>query len=619
MRRLAMLTLLLTAGGVIAQVPNTFVYQGVLDQAGTPANGEFDFQFELFDDPDFVLGMSFAGPVTVLDFGVSEGDFAVPVDFGMDVFGDIPLFLEVRVRDAASNGAFTVLEPRQPLYAVPLAVHALNVGADVVGGAQIADASVTAADLAPSAVGAAAVNSADVQLRVSGNCAAGSAVRSVNGDGTVSCEPVPAGDITAVTPGAGLTGGGSTGSAELAVDFGQVQARLQGGCEVGELLAGIAADGTPVCTVPPIPATASVISDPAGSVGTNNSILIGTDGLPLVVFYSQSPSGVVAVHCNDVACFGSDESEVLLEAGAGDEGIAAIAGADGLPLIAYHQPATNQVKLLRCNDPACSGGDESTSVIDSAPGIYDISMALDASGFPVVAFLANGPGGNEWSVFVLRCNDVACAGGDDTVNPAETLSFGPAMSPLNVAVAIGSDNNPFLIYRYSPFASVSEIFALKCNDSQCSGEDESTVDLGMIDIIAGLDVRIDGAGNPVYALYDAMTPRLDLIRCATPTCQTIATTESIEFNGGGFPSLLLGPGDRPSVAYCSRDFTLRYATCNDAACAGGDDTLADTGSLCNGTTAHAMGSDGLPVISYPVSEPAGTYAKVYHCVAPACR
>ena len=65
-----------------------------------------------------------------------------------------------------------------------------------------------------------AVDPSQIQVRVSGVCASGFAMRAIAGDGTVTC--VPVGTITAVNAGAGLTGGGSSGVVTLGVTNGGI-------------------------------------------------------------------------------------------------------------------------------------------------------------------------------------------------------------------------------------------------------------------------------------------------------------------------------------------------------------------------------------------------------------
>jgi hypothetical protein len=88
-----------------------------------------------------------------------------------------------------------------------------------------------------------------VQNRVTGTCVTGSSIRQVNSDGTVLCETddVGTGDISGVAAGTGLLGGGSIGDVSLSIDPNVVQLRVAATCNLGTSIRAVNADGTVVC------------------------------------------------------------------------------------------------------------------------------------------------------------------------------------------------------------------------------------------------------------------------------------------------------------------------------------------------------------------------------------
>src|SRR5438876_11796027 len=115
-----LLVVVLTMGASTAFAQTTsFTYQGRLTDGGTAANGNYDLQFALFDS--LSGGTQIGSTQTINTVAVSNGFFAVTLDFGASSFTGANRFLDISARPSGF-GSFSLLVPRQQLTSTPYAV-----------------------------------------------------------------------------------------------------------------------------------------------------------------------------------------------------------------------------------------------------------------------------------------------------------------------------------------------------------------------------------------------------------------------------------------------------------------------------------------------------------------
>lgn len=399
------------------------------------------------------------------------------------------------------------------------------------------------------------------------------------------------------------------------------QIRVTGTCPAGQSLQGINGDGTVVCFVLGAPPVASVVDDPpANGVGIYSSLTIGTDGLPVISYYDTTAGNLKVAKCNDADCAGGDETLTTVDASVNDVGAySSIAiGSDGNPVIAYEDQNLFALKVVKCDDPACAPGGETFSTVDDQANQLGnfASIAIGSDGFPVISYQDM----TAKSLKVAKCNDAACAPGGETLTTVDD----PPVNQVgyDTSLAIGTDGFPVISYADSTAGTLK---VARCFNAGCTGGAVTITTVDDPSNIVGLysSIAVGSDGFPVISYYDQTALSLKVAKCNDASCfggdEKITTIDDPADSVGGYTSIAIGTDGYPIVSYLdSTLFALRVAKCNDASCSSSR-TITNVDDPANSVgiyTSLAIGADGYPVISY--YDLSASALKVIHCRTASC-
>ena len=147
--------------------------------------------------------------------------------------------------------------------------------------------------------------------------------------------------------------------------------------------------------------------DSVDSVGQYTSIAVGTDGFPVISYFDNTAFALKVAKCNDAACFGGNETITTVDDRADSVGsfTSIVIGADGFPVISYWDATAGALEVAKCNDAACSSSRILTTVDDPANevGSYT-SIAIGTDGFPVISYYDS----TAFALKVAKCNTRSC-------------------------------------------------------------------------------------------------------------------------------------------------------------------------------------------------------------------
>ncbi len=379
------------------------------------------------------------------------------------------------------------------------------------------------------------------------------------------------------------------------------------------VLAGLGA--TIVWSSPPVDATNSVvIVDSAGDIDSATSVALDTAGHPVVSYYDSTPGDLKLVHCDDANCAGGGDSIETVDSAANVGQHSSLAlDAVGNPVISYYDSTNGDLKLAHCNDEKCAGDGDSIAPVEGSTNVGQYSsLELDAAGKPVISYFD----ASNADLKLVHCDDVNCAGTNESIVTVDNGPFVGAYGSLELDAA----GNPVVSYHDS---TNGDLKVVHCNDANClaGGDSVVTVDSnGTVGLFTSL--ALDAAGNPVISYYSSSNADLKVVHCDDANCaganESIVTVDSIG-NVGLFSSLVLDSAGDPVISYHDNsNGELQVVHCDDADCADGDAIVTVDSRFGNlgWNTSLALDASGNPVVSY--RDLLNKDLKVAHCETASC-
>lgn len=352
--------------------------------------------------------------------------------------------------------------------------------------------------------------------------------------------------------------------------------------------------------------------DSSGSVGQYTSIAIGADGLPIVSYRDQTNNDLKVAHCGNAAC--SVDTALSTVDGAGGQYTSITIGADGLPVISYLD-LNGVMKVAHCGNFACSAGN-TVSVVDSSPvsGLYT-SIAIGTDGFPVISYRSRVDDGLR----VAHCGAVDCSAAN-TITTVDSGDVG-----RNTSITIGADGLPIISYLDH---GNSDLKVAHCGSTACSAGNSINTVASDGDVGAMTSIAIGVDGLPVISYFDGTNADLKVAYCGNASCSAVTSLVTVDSAGsvGQYTSIAIGTDGLPIISYYAlTNADLKVVHCGNVSCdtAGSGainavTTLDDTGSV-GEYTSIAVGADGLPIISYwDIANVGNDDLKVVHCGGPSC-
>ena len=279
-------------------------------------------------------------------------------------------------------------------------------------------------------------------------------------------------------------------------------------------------------------------------VGTRNSMAMGVDGFPIIVYDDAFNQSVKVVKCSSFDC-SSFNSPLTLQDNVDelvDSSFNIVIGHDGNPVISYFSSGgadllAQELKVLACTTPNCSSYNQPITVYNQ--NTTNNSLAIGADGNPILSFF---DGSN---LRFIKCTTKTCSTFLDSIILDNTgFSAGESSS-----IALGATGNPIISYYHND--SNKALKFINCLNTDCTQISNPIVldDLG--DVGSETSMVVDINGIPVISYFDFTSLSLKLIKCSSIDCSTF------------FPAIIADLGDINTLKWVGTNNSIALGANNN--------------------------------------------------------
>jgi LPXTG-site transpeptidase (sortase) family protein len=161
--------------------------------------------------------------------------------------------------------------------------------------------------------------------------------------------------------------------------------------------------------------------DSAGYVGWFPSLKLNSNGFPVIGYLDRTNNDLKVAVCGNATCTSGNTLTTLDSVGNVGHFPSLVLNSNGFPVISYHDQSNNDLKVAICGNATCTSSNILTAVDTIGYVGSFTSLALNSSGFPVISY--NDESNSDLKVAV--CGNATCTSGNTliTVDNAGILGW----------------------------------------------------------------------------------------------------------------------------------------------------------------------------------------------------